>query len=66
MTTIQAAPDSAQAKVYFELAQRIAEHETSAVPAPLEVSALRDWAASWADQLLAVETGEIREPGEMI
>lgn len=55
-TTIEAAPESEQAKVYMELAQRIAEHTDSKVPAPLEVKELRAWAAKWADQLFALET----------
>lgn len=58
-TTIEAAPNSEQAKVYIELAQKIAEHKISAVPAPLEINELREWAASWSDQLLAMETGVI-------
>jgi hypothetical protein len=29
-------------------------------PSPLEVKDLREWAAGWADQLLAIETGEVR------
>lgn len=59
-TTIEAAPDSEQAKVYRRLAERIAEHSESKVPAPLDIKELREWAARWADQLLAIETGEIR------
>ncbi|GHV52498.1 nitrogenase iron protein [Synergistales bacterium] len=58
-TTIEAAPDSEQAAVYTELARRIAEHEVSQVPSALEVSELRKWAASWADQLLELETGTV-------
>jgi len=58
-TTIEAAPNSHQAQVYKELAQKIAEHTESKVPAPLEVQELREWAAKWADYLLALETGEI-------
>lgn len=59
-TTIEAAPDSEQAKVYTRLANKIAEHNESKVPSPLDVKELRDWAASWADQILAIETGEVR------
>ena len=58
-TTIEAAPDSEQAKVYLRLAQKISEHTESKVPSPLEISELREWAASWSDQLLALETGVI-------
>lgn len=59
-TTIEAAPDSKQAKVYKALAAKIAGHEESKVPSPLEVSELRAWAAKWGDYLLALETGEVR------
>ncbi len=58
-TTIEAAPDSEQAKVYLRLAKKISEHTESKVPSPLEISELREWAASWSDQLLALETGVV-------
>ncbi len=56
-TTIEAAPDSEQAKIYTALAKRIAEHTESKVPSPLGVQELKDWAAKWGDHLLALETG---------
>ncbi len=59
-TTIEAAPDSEQAKVYQRLAERIAGHNDSKTPSPLDVKDLREWAAKWADELLALETGEVR------
>lgn len=59
-TTIEAAPDSEQAKVYTSLARKIAGHTESKTPSPLDVHELRDWAAKWADHLLALETGEVR------
>jgi nitrogenase iron protein NifH len=62
-TTIEAAPQSAQADVYRSLARKIAAHETSQAPAPLEVAALRDWAGQWADRLLALEQGKVTSPG---
>jgi nitrogenase iron protein NifH len=65
-TTIEACPDSEQASVYRSLARRIAEHTESTVPAPLETDALRAWAASWADRLLAAEIGDIRNAAEGI
>lgn len=65
-TTIENSPDSEQAQIYQTLATRIWEHEHSAVPSPLEVTELREWAAGWADQLLAIETGEIRTPAQAI
>jgi nitrogenase iron protein NifH len=58
-TTIEAAPDSEQAKIYKRLAKRISEHTDSKVPAPLSVAELKDWAAKWGDKLLALETGQI-------
>jgi nitrogenase iron protein NifH len=58
-TTIEAAPTSKQADVYRSLAKKIAEHEISKVPTPLETTALREWAAKWGDYLLAAETGQI-------
>ena len=60
-TAIEGAPTSEQAKVYRELANRIVEHEVSHVPSPLEPADLRAWAATWADQLVAQESGEVRE-----
>ncbi|HBC94505.1 MAG TPA: nitrogenase iron protein [Pelotomaculum sp.] len=59
-TTIEAAPQSEQARVYTSLAIKIAEHIESKVPSPLEIRELREWAAVWANQLLALETGEVR------
>lgn len=59
-TTIEALPDSEQAKIYQSLAKKVIATTESKVPAPLEISELRAWAATWADQLLAMETGEIR------
>jgi nitrogenase iron protein len=54
-TTIEAAPRSEQAKIYRRLAERIANHTESKVPSPLGTQELRDWAASWADQLVEIE-----------
>jgi nitrogenase iron protein NifH len=65
-TTIEAAPDSAQAEVYRSLARKIAAHDVSKAPAPLEVAELRSWAASWADNLLALEQGKIVSSGASI
>ncbi len=62
-TTIEAFPDSDQAQVYKKLAGKIALHTESKVPEPLAVEELRKWAAGWADQILAIETGEIRSTG---
>jgi len=65
-TTIEAAPNSEQAGVYRRLAAKIAEHTESKVPSPLGVSELREWAAKWADHLLALETGAVRGAAEKI
>ncbi len=65
-TTIEAFPDSEQAQVYKTLADRIANHTDSRVPEPLGAEELRKWAASWSDQILAVETGEVRSSGQSI
>ena len=62
-TTIEAYPESDQAKVYRGLAAKIAAHTESKVPEPLLVEDLRKWAAGWADQILAIETGEVRSAG---
>lgn len=59
-TTIEAAPESEQARIYTSLANKIAEHTESKTPSPLDVQELRDWAGKWADHLLAIETGEVR------
>lgn len=56
-TTIEAAPSSDQAKVYEQISERIAAHSEFTVPAPLDIQELRDWAAGWAERLLAVEDG---------
>ncbi len=58
-TTVEAAPNSQQAKIYKELARKIDEHEVSKVPAPMEVSELREWAAKWGQQLVALESGVV-------
>jgi len=58
-TVIEAAPDSEQAKVYTSLAQKIAAHEESKTPSPLELKELQEWAASWSDKLLEFESGTV-------
>jgi nitrogenase iron protein NifH len=59
-TTIEAAPDSEQARIYTNLALKVANHTESKTPSPLSEKDLREWAALWADQILAIETGEVR------
>ncbi|MDR2530463.1 MAG: nitrogenase iron protein [Oscillospiraceae bacterium] len=56
-TVIEAAPDSDQARVYTQLAERMAAHEDSKTPEPLELDALRNWAADWSDRILEIESG---------
>lgn len=65
-TSVEAFPDSDQAQVYKRLAAKIANHTESKVPEPLDVHELRKWAAEWSDQLLAIETGEVRSSGQSI
>ena len=65
-TTIEAYPESPQAQVYFNLANKIASHTESKIPAPLESKELRDWAAKWADVLVAMETGISASPAARI
>ncbi|QXE91365.1 nitrogenase iron protein [Geomonas subterranea] len=65
-TTIEAFPDSDQAKVYRALADRIYNHSDSKVPTPLNDKQLHEWALKWADTLLAIETGEVRSSGASI
>jgi len=65
-TTIEAYPDSDQARIYKGLAAKIAAHTKSKVPEPLPGQELRAWASSWADQILAIETGEVRSAGSGI
>lgn len=59
-TSIEASPNSDQAKIYNKLATKVIETTESKVPSPLSTSELRDWASQWADHLLALETGEVR------
>jgi nitrogenase iron protein NifH len=65
-TTIEAAPQSAQAEVYRSLARKIADHTESRTPSPLETTELREWASKWGDYLLAFEQGKITSPGSTI
>ncbi|MDR0648420.1 MAG: hypothetical protein LBF92_03730, partial [Synergistaceae bacterium] len=58
-TTIEASPDSEQAKIYARLAEKIASHDLSDTPSPLATSELQAWAASWSDQILALESGVV-------
>ena len=57
-TTIEAAPGSAQADIYRELADRVYRLTEATVPAPLDEHQLRDWASGWASQILALAAAE--------
>ncbi len=65
-TSVEASPNSEQAKIYSRLAQRVIETTESKVPEPLSTGELREWAAKWADHLLALETGEVRSKAASI
>ncbi len=59
-TVVEAAPDSEQAAVYRRLAERIAAHQRSEVPSPMDERELRAWATRWAERLLAMESDQSR------
>lgn len=54
-TVIEANPASEQADVYRALAKYIIEDQEAAVPNPLSVTELRDWAKDWGDRILKIE-----------
>ncbi|MDR2755383.1 MAG: nitrogenase iron protein [Planctomycetaceae bacterium] len=60
-TTIEADPNSEQAGVYRSLAKQVAEHTESITPSPLDLAQLKTWAAEWSDQIMAAESGLIRD-----
>ena len=57
-TTIEAAPDSAQAAIYRQLAHKVYTLTEGTVPAPLDELQLREWAAEWSTQILALAEKE--------
>lgn len=65
-TTIEAAPGSEQAAIYMRLARKIAEHDESRTPSPLHTQELREWAAHWGEQLLALQTGEVSDVAQSV
>jgi nitrogenase iron protein NifH len=65
-TTTEAAPDSEQSKIYRRLAEKVYNHTNSVVPSPLDEKELHAWALTWADQILAMESGEVRSTGASI
>ncbi|HWR55217.1 MAG TPA: nitrogenase iron protein NifH [Negativicutes bacterium] len=64
-TVIQAKPDSEHAKLYRQLAGRVAENRDWVVPSPLGTTELRDWARVWGDKVYNLESGVLTE-GEAI
>ena len=57
-TVIEAEPHSQQAAIYRRLAQKVISLNDPSVPAPLEEHQLREWANSWAKQLLDIQKEE--------
>ena len=62
-TTIEAAPESEQAEIYRQLADRIYDHQVSKVPKPLDETDLRAWASTWATDILRMETESVSLAG---
>jgi nitrogenase iron protein NifH len=58
VTTIEGAPDSAQAEIYRDLARSILKNENKYIPKPFEANDLADWASSWINKLLDEENVE--------
>lgn len=65
-TTLEAFPQSEQAGVYLNLANKIAGHTESRVPEPLEIEELRKWASEWSEKLLELEKGTVQSTGANI
>jgi nitrogenase iron protein NifH len=51
-TVIEGAPESEQANVYRDLAQKVLSNWDKYVPLPLDVDQLKEWAESWSDRLI--------------
>ncbi|KMT20965.1 AAA family ATPase [Clostridium cylindrosporum] len=60
-TVIEANPGSPHADIYRNLAKYIAESDDLAVPNPLNVTDLRNWAKDWGDRIYDNETGVVKE-----
>ncbi len=58
VTTIEGAPDSAQADVYRELAERVIKNENKLKPRPFYGDDLSEWASVWINKLLLNEKVE--------
>ena len=59
VTTIEGAPDSAQAEVYRDLARRIIDNKNKFIPTPFDNDDLSEWASGWINQLLLNQKIEI-------
>ncbi|MDR1834821.1 MAG: nitrogenase iron protein [Fusobacteriaceae bacterium] len=62
-TVIESAPESEQAAIYRDLAEKIANHEESKTPSPLGLDELRQWATTWSDKLLRLQNVVENEAG---
>lgn len=58
VTTIEGAPDSAQADVYRELAQKVMDNKNKIQPKPFYGDDLSEWASTWINKLLLDEKTE--------
>jgi nitrogenase iron protein NifH len=59
-TVIEANPKAEHADLYRKLAISIVEQPAIAIPKPLNVTDLRDWAREWGDRILQEEQGLIQ------
>ncbi|MEM5768932.1 MAG: nitrogenase iron protein, partial [Bacillota bacterium] len=64
-TVIEAAPQSAHARIYRNLAQYIAETDELSIPKPISTADLRAWARDWGDRVFEVKSATVRQ-GEAI
>ncbi|AEG18043.1 nucleotide-binding protein [Methanobacterium paludis] len=55
VTTIEGAPDSQQAQIYRDLAQKIVDNKQKYIPKPFDADDLSDWASTWINRILTEE-----------
>ena len=60
-TVIEAAPESAQADIYRQLARSIVDNESTTIPRPLNGPELKLWAREWGDRIFSAEVGVVGE-----
>ena len=65
-TVIESAPESEHARLYRELAKRVAENDELTVPNPFSAAELRVWAKDWGDRIFKLEEGLIEGDREAI